>query len=64
MKIGNHTQTAIGSMLTFAGTVGLGWQLQDDKSDALEHAMDGWRSCQETIQEIALNVSKVMEHHQ
>lgn len=61
LKIGNHTQTALGSLVAAAGTLALGWQLQDDKSDALEDAHAGWKSCQETIQQIALRVSGMME---
>ena len=64
MKASNNTQTLIGTMVG-AATAALGaWQINSGGADALEDAHEGWRSCQKTIQEIALNVSKVMEHHQ
>jgi len=62
MRVSNHTQTAIGTVLATLATGAVGWQVNTHKADALEDAMDGWLSCQATIQEIALNVSREMSH--
>ena len=61
---GNNTQTLIGTLIGAATAAVGAWQINAGSADALDDAHAGWQSCQETIQEIALNVSKVMEHHQ
>ncbi len=64
MKASNNTQTLLGTLIGAATAALAAWQINSGNAEALEDAHDGWKSCQNTIQEIALNVSKVMEHHQ
>lgn len=53
MAIGNHSQTALGTIGGMIVTSLLGWQINENKSEALNHCLD-------TIQAIAANISHTM----